>query len=331
LLVSLIQDDGTSVEMRPDANGEMTFENVKEGLASLVVGSGKAAYAAMALYAVPGIAGSPAKAYEVPVATVDEREVRDAVEMAGTAPAGPAATKLTDYAAGAVNRFKVYLQPDGILMGQVIVPETSFERLAASVDLSFFRSGSLVGKTTSSADGSFAIAGLQPGIHSVFASGPPGHAAFAFEVLPPKADELPFSENSAENGTRFVATANLQLPGADELIVLLIPPRLMPGVRDVVLSRYPFSASSASGLAGPVPAGGPIGGAPMGGFPGVGGLPGGSYGGGGGGGFSGGGGGGGGLGGIGGLLGIAGLAVGVAALADDEDGFNVNVATPISQ
>jgi hypothetical protein len=331
LLVSLIQDDGSSVEMRPDANGEMNFENVKEGLISLVVGSGKAAYAAMALYAVPGIAGSPAKAYEVPVATIDEREVRDAVEVAGTAPAGSSATNLTDYATGAVNRFKVYLQPDGALLGQVIVPEAGFERLAASVDLSFFRSGSLVGKTTSSADGSFAIVGLQPGIHSVFASGPPGHAAFAFEVLPPKANnELPFSENSAEDGTRFVATANLQLPGADELIVLIIPPRLMPGVRDVVLSKYPFSASSASGLAGPVPAGAPMGGGAMGGFPGVGGLPGGGLG--GGGGFSGGaGGGGGGLGGIGGLLGIAGLAVGVAALADDEDGFNVNVATPINQ
>ena len=67
-------------------------------------------------------------------------------------------------------------------------------------------------------------------------------------------------------------------------------------------------------------------------MPGVGGLPGGGFTGGFSGGGFGGGGGGGGLGGIGGLLGVAGLAVGVAALADDDDsGFNVNLATPVSR
>ncbi len=72
LLVSLIQDDGTSTQMQPDENGEMIFDNVKEGLVSLVAASGQAAYAAMALYAVPAIDNQPVPAYEVPVATVDE-------------------------------------------------------------------------------------------------------------------------------------------------------------------------------------------------------------------------------------------------------------------
>ena len=51
------------------------------------------------------------------------------------------------------------------------------------------------------------------------------------------------------------------------------------------------------------------------------------------GGFGGGVGGGGGVGnpgGLGGLLGAAGLAVGVAGLSDNDDGFNVNVATQIT-
>lgn len=49
----------------------------------------------------------------------------------------------------------------------------------------------------------------------------------------------------------------------------------------------------------------------------------------GGGGMGGGGAGGGGMGGMGGLLGIAGLAVGVVALADDDNGFVVPPATPV--
>ncbi len=340
LLVSLIQDDGTTTELRPDANGEMTFDGVNEGLISLVAASGQAAYAAMALYAVPGAGNQPVTAYEVPVATVDEREVYAGVESAGNAPKGFASTKLADYSPGVANRFQVYLQPDGTLLGQVIVPEAGFERTPGAVNLSFFRNGFLEGKTTSAVDGSFAIAGLQPGLHSVFASGPPGHASFAFEVLPPRLNELPLSNIVPAGQAHFVASRNVLAEASSELIVLIIPPRLMPAVRKAVAAEYPAN-TSASGLAGPV--GEPLPpGAPIGGLPGVGGLPGGGFanagfagrgfsggsGFGGGGGFSGGGGG---LGGIGGLLGVAGLAVGVAALADDNnnDGFNVNVVTPI--
>lgn len=335
LLVSLIQDDGTSTQMQPDENGEMIFDNVKEGLVSLVAASGQAAYAAMALYAVPAIDNQPVPAYEVPVATVDEREVRSGVESAGNASPGLAATKLADYKPSVANRFQVYLQPDGILLGQVIVPEAGFERTPGAVSLSFFRNGFLEGKTTSAEDGSFAIAGLQPGLHSVFASGPPGHASFAFEILPPNPNELPLS--SVDGKSRFVAARNAQVAGSDELIVLIIPPRMMPACREAVISRYP-ATTSASGVTPPMgePLPGiPMGGAPLSGMPGVGGLPGAGFTGGfsgGGGGFGGGGGAVSGMGGIGGLLGVAGLAVGVAALADDnnDDGFNVNLATPVS-
>ncbi len=337
LLVSLIQDNGASTELRPDENGELTFENVKEGLASIVVASGQASYAAMAVYAVPGINSNPAKTYEVPVATVDETEVRGGVESSGTAPQGFAATNLPDYKVGVANRFQVYLQPDGNLVGQVIVPEAGFERTPGAVSLAFFRNGFLEGKTTSAADGSFTIGGLQPGVHSVFASGPPGHAAFAFEVLPAQLNEIPFSKKSVADSTRFVASRNVLAEASSELIVLIIPPRLMPAVRQFVTPKYP---APASGLAGPVvepiPSGAPLGGFPgAGGLPAAGGLPGGGFSGGGGfgGGFSGGGGGGLGGGGVGGLLGVAGLAVGVAAIADNNNnsgGFNVNLATPVA-
>lgn len=331
LLVSLIQEDGQSTESRPDENGEITFEDVKEGLASIVVASGRSAYAAMAVYAMPSMPDKPAKAYEVPVATVDELEVRGGVEASGTATPGAMVTKLTDYASATVNRFQVYLQSDGTLFGQVIVPEEGFQQNPGEVTLSFFRNGTLVGRTISAADGSFAIGGLTTGIHSVFASGPPGHAAFAFEVLPPKAELLPAVSDKA-NGSeslKLVATANLQVVGSDQLIVLIIPPSCMSPVREVVLSKYPIG-TSASGIADATVPGAPLAaGTSLSGFPGTAGLPGGFVG-----GYSGGGGGGfgGGVGGAGGLLGVAGLAVGVAALADnDDDGFNVNLATPVSQ
>ncbi|MEZ6150439.1 MAG: hypothetical protein R3C09_09985 [Pirellulaceae bacterium] len=335
LLVTLIQDNGGKSELRPDANGELVFNNVKEGLASIVVASGQTAYAAMALYAIPSVANNDARAFEVPVASVAVNEIRNGVESAGHGPTNGAAMKqgdamsLSDYVTAPANRFQVQLRSDGTLKGQVIVPQIGYERMVGAVDLTFFHEGRLVGKTRSSEDGAFSVAGLQPAVHSVFAVGAAGHTAFAFEVLPAPDNELPLAQHLSGK-THFVA-ANMALAGpSDSLFVFIIPPRLMDQVRDAVRPSYPAMQSSASGLAG-----GPLG-APIGGLPGASagaGTPGSpsatsSFGGGMGGGGMGGGIGG--IGGLGGLLGIAGLAVGVSSISNNDDGFTTPPVTPVS-
>ncbi|MCA9182846.1 MAG: hypothetical protein KDA51_15400, partial [Planctomycetales bacterium] len=327
-------------ERRPDANGELVFDNVKEGLASIVVASGQTAYAAMALYAIPSVPNNNSAAFEVPVASVAVDEIRNGVESAGhgltqgTAMEQGAAISLSDYVTAPANRFQVQLQSDGTLKGQVIVPQVGYERMVGAVDLTFFHEGRLVGKTRSSESGAFSVAGLQPAVHSVFAVGAAGHTAFAFEVLPAPDNELPLAQRLSGK-SHFVA-ANMVLAGpSDSLFVFIIPPRMMDQVREAVRPAYPVTQSSASGLAGG-PLGAPIGGLPGAGTPGGPGATssfGGSMGGGGmGGGFGGGGGGGfgGGIGGLGGLLGIAGLAVGVTAISNNDDGFTVPPITPVS-
>ncbi len=319
LLVSLIQDDGTKTDLSPDANGEMTFVNVKQGLASIVVASGQASYAAMAMYAVQGTANAPAQPFEIPVASVDSGQISPEVEAAGTATPGADSRKLSEFPSGLANRFRVYLRYDGILDGHVIIPEAGFEKLAGGVKLSFFRDGSLIANTTSAADGAFSVVGLSPGVHSVFASGPPGHASFAFEVVAPESNELPISTVGMSAEARFVSVTAAPAPPADELIVLMIPPRLMPGVREAVRNSY--GPAAGLGANGGVASTGGLSGA--GGLSGGGLSSGGGFGGGGGGGFGGGSG-------LGALLGAAGLATGVAALSNNNsDGFNVNLSTPL--
>lgn len=329
LLVTLIQDSGGKTEMRPDANGELVFDNVTEGLASIVVASGQTAYAALALYAVPATANTQAASFEVPVASVDVAEIRSGVEAAGRGPSQGAARNYSDYVSAPTNRFQVHLQSDGTLKGQVIVPQVGYENVVGPVDLTFFHEGRLVGKTRSADNGSFFVAGLQPAVHSVFAAGAAGHTSFAFEVLPPLESELPLSQQRGTDQVHLVSANNTVADSSDTLFVFIIPPRMMDQVRGVVLPLYPVPPNYPSPLAGG-PMGAPISGFP--GAPGMGGSFGGGMGSGGGGSFGGGAGGGaGGIGGLGGLLGVAGLALGVTALATNDDGFNANPATPVSK
>ncbi len=248
LLVTLIQDNGSKTELRPDANGELVFNNVKEGLASIVVASGQTAYAALALYAIPSVPNNPAAAFEVPVASVDADEIRSGVESAGQGskeagddPTQGAARNMSDYAAAPKNRFQVHLQSDGTLKGQVIVPQVGYERLVGPVDLTFFHEGRLVGKTRSADSGAFSVVGLQPAIHSVFAVGAAGHTAFAFEVLPALDNELPLAQNSGAAQTHLVAVNNALADSSSTLFVFIIPPLFLRSSfkhPDLLISRY---------------------------------------------------------------------------------------------
>ncbi len=346
LLVTLIQDDGSKTELKPDVDGTLVFDKVKAGLASLIVTSGRAAYAAIPFYAAPSLPASPARTFDVPLASIEPgliREGLDAADASGeTVQVAGAAKKLSDYKSGGVNRFQVSLQSDGTLLGRVIVPQVGYEREIGGIDLTFYRNEKLVGKTSTADDGTFSVAGLQPAIHSVFAIGAAGHSAFSFEVVGSFENVLPLTDTQNSSTGRLVSTGVVptkvvstlaQGTPSNELIVLIIPPRMMQQVRETVRSSYPASSTPSNGLAGG-PGGSPglgsFGNAPgMGssamssGSMGSGGAGGGGMGGGAAGGAAGG------IGGLGGLLGIAGLAAGVSAISNDSTG-NGNLATPVT-
>ncbi len=332
MLVSLIEDDGTTRELPANENGEVIFENVKEGLAALVVATGQAAYLALPLFAESAPAGENLESpFEVSLATIDATTIRKQVHESGNAKEQTGKpTLLTDYKRVAVNRFQVRLKNDGALLGHVLIPEVGFERSAGEVDLAFYQKGTLVGVTRSAADGSFAIGGLIPGIHSVVASGPPGHAAFSFEVM--AAEGGVAKKNTRPHWLQgLLVSVQVDTVPADELAVLLIPPRMIPAVQRIVdRAYYPPTDQDAGAVpvvGGVAAAGAPAASYAAGGYAGYagGGFAGGGFGGGGGGGL-------GGIGGLGGLLGIAGLAVGVAALSNEnEDQNNLPPATIVTR
>lgn len=335
LVVTLIQNDGTKVEATPDADGNVKFSKFSEGLTALVVTGQQAAYAAMAFYidqknkaedkaVVPDPAPARTSSFNVPLANVNRNQVRSAVDSSGNAQSTGSIRPLKDFTTKAASRFRVYLQPDGTLIGRVIVPEEGFQLTPGPVNLSFYRNGSVVANTVTSNDGDFFVQGLNTGVHSVFAAGAAGHAAYSFEIVPSEVNQLPkITYNSQSRVVPVSTRAAMQVPASDELIVLLIPPRLMPAVRETVDQTYPLAPPVVvdgipmdAGFAPPMDFL-PFSGA-GGGFAGAGGGMSGAAG-----GATGGGGGlgglGGGLGGIGGLLGIGGLAAGVAAVAANND------------
>ncbi len=319
LMVSLIQEDGTRVDMKPDSKGELTFNNVTEGLAALVVAGGPLSYAAIPFYAAPKAAEPEAtassKAFEVPVATVDTGLIRSGVESSGTAGVGESTRPLNYFTPTVANRFQVRLRPSGDMVGRVVVPEAGYDRVPGAFQIAFFRNGNLVQQVSTMVDGTFIVPGLTPGVHSLFATGPSGHAAFSFEVVSADAGEQIPAKLSAKtsNGVHYVSTNANALAASDSLIILVVPPTLMPQLRDFVQQAYP-GAPGAPGIGAPA--------APGFGAPGMGGGAGGGMGGGGlGGGGAGIGGGG------GGLIAAAAGAAAIAAAAGNDDSFNPPLAS----
>lgn len=340
LTAMLIDADGTTTEQRLDASGTVKFKDVGAGMKALLVTAGGAAYSAIALYLEPsldnilksapddpsvappvnspvdnGVVGGGASGYALTVGQVDQLQIGKQVGMSGVGcpvSIGRGLRPLTDYTLTVASRFRVALMPDGTLVGRVIVPEQGFEQMTGPVQLSFYRNGMLVAHTVSSAEGTFYVSGLGLGPYTVVAYGPSGHAAFAFDIIS-AAKQSPAISKKLFSGSLPVSTEFVtQAP--NELVVLLIPPTLMPAVRQVVARAYGVpSGEGMGGFAGPGGGFGPSG-----------------FSGGAGGGAGGGASGGGGLGGLGGLLGIGGLAAVVVALGSRDDGFDTSTASLIS-
>jgi uncharacterized membrane protein YgcG len=332
LLVTLVQSSGERIDASPDMRGSLVFQGVQQGLAALVVTADSFAntsvsslYAAIPFFVTekpdPDV---PADAYELPLALVspgalterienevddfrDETEVMNDGEFDVVPQAG---------------RFRVQRLADGSVQGKVVVPQRSYLSVPGVTRISFQKDGITVANAVSDEEGDFVADDVPVGVNSIVATSRVGHAAYSIEVVEFQgAEELePPVVRSGEGRIRFVSFPQ---PAADSMIICLIPPALMDDVRQVLDERMsppvvdgapvvdafaPMAPPAAGGFG--TPAGG--------GFAGGGGF------GGGGGGF-----GGGGLGGAAGLAGLAGLAIGVTALADDDDGFNANPASPI--
>ncbi len=336
-LVTLIQSNGKSVEMTPDANGDLLFEDVAEGWSALVVVAKNMAmqtqpamYAAMPVFTRAAQADAPAKApVSVQLASVDrERLVREVKQTGETPPESKGELlPIESFEMAAGNHYVVKQSADGSVKGRVIVPQRGFEAIPGVTQIAFYRDGNYLLSTASTAEGDFAVSSLPLGMNSLVATGPSGHTAFSFEVIAENEGELvnPTAGVKSDAGSKFVS---MQGESPESLYVVLIPPAMMPEVKRIVEDNLGGGAPPpTSNLAGPGAAGAAQGAAPGGGFP-IGGM------GGGGGGFGGGGfgGGGGGLGGggAGGLLIGAGAIAAAVAASNDDDGFNLNVATAIA-
>lgn len=188
----------------------------------------------------------------------------------------------------------------GMVTGQVafesdrVIPEAHIVKV--------FKQGTLMATAQVDSQGRFSFPAPTPGAVDLVLGGG-AYATLGLELV----DETRVSAN-VNQSPKFVSTiANEALAVGSTLVV-------------------PAAGGAPSGDGGVLPPPMPMAGQPLpmgGGFGPMGG------GGGGFGGGSGGGGLGGGMGGLGGLLGIAGIALGAVALADDDDGFNVPVGTPV--
>ncbi|MEZ6126257.1 MAG: hypothetical protein R3C49_24280 [Planctomycetaceae bacterium] len=88
-------------------------------------------------------------------------------------------------ASTSVNSQEVQLRPDGALVGEVnlLDPRTGRYREVRDLMLHFFRDGQHVAATEVKADGSFRIAGLAPGVHSIVTTGSDGTLALGISIV----------------------------------------------------------------------------------------------------------------------------------------------------
>lgn len=204
------------------------------------------------------------------------------------------------------NSHRVVLR-DGSLIGRVSRPGWTYaEQDLRGTVAQVVREGVVVGKAAVDRDGFYQVDNLQPGVYDLFVSGDDGFAVLSFEAV--SANE-PVAQGDKQ--VRFVTTQSGLV--TDTLSTEMIQQGEFGACFDCGGMTAGVEPCVDCGMD---PGLGMYGGGYAGGF------------GGGGGGFGGGGGGGfGGLGGLGGLLGAAGLAVGIAALADDDD---PDFATPVA-
>lgn len=290
-----------------DADGNFTFSDVTPGIYGITIESADG-FAAHALSAVAASDASPP--VNVYVSKLPRRVVDELLQSLWTpdTQAGSAKPFLESAPRGnAMVQSPQVRMIDGMVYGEVLfenptaVPSSHYVKV-------FDAAGRLIATERVDSYGKFDFAPPSAGLYNIVVGGG-AYACVAVHVVAQEAVASVVEPVSVRFISKDVAP---QVP--DSLAISAIGP---PPAGPVVADEFE------GGFVGP-------GGFPAypGGFAGGGGFGGGGAGGGFGGGGAGGGFGGGGLGGLGGLLGIAGLAVGIVALADDDDGFAPPPATP---
>jgi len=205
------------------------------------------------------------------------------------------------------------LGPDGVLTAQVSFIQSGTLKLrpVSGATVTFMQNRRVAAQSRSGQDGQFTMPGLAPWqVYSVFVHSPEWFAAFSTYTRPHAAGgagpEKPLAAGRSLAGNQLAFTADVQTAQSQQLVDVGNPIQAVP--------TGDFAAFMGEGEVPPEDQEGIV---PLGDFP-VGGMGGGFVGGAAGG--AGGGAGGGGLGGgIGGALGAVGLALGIAALAEDDD------------
>lgn len=322
--IVISKDGQTVLETVSDVGGVFSLAGLQPGTYALQV-RGDLTRAAYALHVLPSDSDHLTSELEV-FASIIPTEVADEIVGSNLVPAWEAGQDLyyRDHASDPIaqdrkfnDSYQVALR-DGNLVGRVSRPGWTFpeQDLTGSI-AQIVREGEVVAKAAVNRDGFFTVENLAPGVYDLFVSGDDGFAILAFEAVEPSE---PIARGN-DGKVHFVSTRHGR--ASDCLCCEMIRQPEIACCGEVVVEEVVVVDPCTScgqdpcvdpcGCCAPSPIAG-------GGFAGGGGFYGG--GGGGGGGF-------GGAGGLGGLLGAAGLAIGIAALADKDDGFNQNQPTPL--
>lgn len=292
--VELIALSGQPFGGSTDASGHFSLPGIKPGVYRLT-SAGESSFSTFGVQVVAHQESSDGfSVYASNISPMKADQMLRALAVPQSA-VGPAYGKLSTPAMPIVQSQRVALT-NGVLNGRLAFSSGYGDPAVHTVKL--LSDGQVVDTTSVNAMGMFSVKPQGAGIYDVLVGGI-GQGVMSVEVVD---DSVQLTSTS--KGAKLVSkNANVAVQAS-----LMVPVAMPGGGPD----GQPIPAEE---FAGPAPLGGGFGG--PGGFSG-------------GGGFGGGSGGGGGFGGAGGLLGIAGLAVGVAALADDDDGFNGNLATPVA-
>lgn len=114
------------------------------------------------------------------------------------------------------------LGPNGTLLGKISTLTTSGGDLLPVTNLTvrIVRNGDIVGKTVTAGDGSFAFAGLSPGVVSLIATNDTAMCLFGVRLI--QADDVKPDEN-ALNVMHAIAVTGADLPVAKEVIYSNLP------------------------------------------------------------------------------------------------------------
>ncbi|WP_158222757.1 hypothetical protein [Rhodopirellula sp. MGV] len=304
--VHLINANGSLAvgEVESDNTGRFTMTGVRPGVYTLVI-QGEHSFACCAMHVVDSLV--PLKdQFEIAAGAVDAKVVRNVMvrylpnnEGSSDIVFDPSTNPLTSGRAQTGESIRIR-QFEGGMKGRLARAGLSDHPGAGASNVMIYKDGSEVARTTTDAEGYFAVQKLEPGSYTVIGSGRDGFGVLGVELVDPMMVQA--STTSSDASTLVVAES---MP--ETFIMQVAPVTSDAVVADVVVADEVVMTDDDNGGA-PIFAGGGMGG-PVGG---------------------GGGAGGGGVGGGGGMarlgvLGGIGAAIAIAA-SDDDD----NVAPPIA-